>query len=122
MEEQRKRISDVLNQPNSTILLVEEDGVLCGYLGAYGGSHRRTQRNAYIVIGILQAYVGRGIGTALFQSLDVWALEKGMHRLELTVHTQNHHALMGFVIEGTIRDAIRIEGAYADEYMMSKLV
>jgi RimJ/RimL family protein N-acetyltransferase len=50
-----------------------------------------------------------------------------IHRLELTVVTENQAGLqlykkMGFEIEGTKRQSLYIDGKFVDEYYMSKLV
>jgi len=66
IEEQRQKIRSVLAQDNQTILVVEQDDRLVGFPGAYGGSFQRNRHAAYIVIGILQAYAGQGIGKELW--------------------------------------------------------
>jgi RimJ/RimL family protein N-acetyltransferase len=81
----------------------------------------------YIVVGVLQAYSGQGIGTRLFREVEKWAREQELHRLELTVMTHNERAIhlykkMGFEIEGTKRDSICVDGTYVDEYYMAKLL
>ncbi len=127
VEEQRQRISAVLQQPNQTILVAEQGGHLVGYLGAYGGAYRRNQHSAYIVIGILQAYAGQGVGTQLFIALEKWARQQHIHRLELTVMTHNERGVnlyrkMGFEIEGTKKDSLYIADHYVDEYYMARLL
>lgn len=93
----------------------------------HGGEFRRNKHSVYVVIGILAAFTGRGIGTLLFQAMEGWARAKHIHRLELTVMVHNHAALalyqkMGFKIEGTKRDSLLVDGAYVDEYYMAKLL
>ncbi|MGQ3480176.1 GNAT family N-acetyltransferase [Paenibacillus sp. TY11] len=50
---------------------------------------QEEQHSAYLVIGILKEYTGRGIGTNLFQRLEHWAITHNILRLELTVVIQN---------------------------------
>lgn len=65
-DQQRKQLERIEQQSNSTIFVAEqEQGKLVGYLIAIGGSVRRTKHSAYLVIGILEEYRGRGIGTSL---------------------------------------------------------
>jgi RimJ/RimL family protein N-acetyltransferase len=100
---------------------------LVGYIGARGGAYRRNRHSAHLVIGILQAFTGQGIGARLFAALEDWAHERGLHRLELTVMVHNTAAIrlyreLGFVIEGTRKDSLLVNGAYVNEYAMAKLL
>ena len=126
-EEQRTQIEILLKQANQTIFVAEQDNQLVGYLAAYGGEFQRNRHSAYLVIGILQAFTGQGIGTQLFQSLEEWAQQQHLHRLELTVMTHNNAGIalykkQGFAIEGTKRHSLLINGQYVDEYYMAKLL
>jgi RimJ/RimL family protein N-acetyltransferase len=67
LEEQRTQIDILLRQVNQTIFVAEQENQLIGYLAASGGTFKRNRHNAYLVIGILQAFTGQGIGTQLFQ-------------------------------------------------------
>lgn len=125
--EQAATIQTLLDSSNQTILVAEQAGALVGYIAAYGGQYRRTSHSALIVIGILPALSGQGIGTRLFAALELWARRQGLHRLELTVMVHNQAAIglytkVGFAIEGRLRHAIRLDGAYIDEYSMAKLL
>ncbi|HXV32373.1 MAG TPA: GNAT family protein [Gaiellaceae bacterium] len=111
----------------SVLLLAEEDGVLLGYVGAYGGEARRNRHEAHVVLGVRAAASGRGIGTALLRALDTWAAEHGVHRLELTVMAHNERAIAlyrkcGYELEGTRRHSLRVEGRWVDELAMAKLL
>jgi RimJ/RimL family protein N-acetyltransferase len=127
LEEQRTQIEILLRQENQTIFVAEQVNQLVGYLAASGGKFIRNRHSAHIVIGILQAFTGQGIGTQLFQSLEEWAQQQRLHRLELTVMKHNiagvalYHK-QGFAIEGTKRHSLHINGKYVDEYYMAKLL
>ncbi len=127
LEEQEKRIRDILSKDNQTIFVAEEQGSLLGYLASLGGSYARNRHEVYIVVGILEAFTSRGIGTTLFEKLDAWAREHRIHRLELSVMTHNTRGVglyrkMGFEIEGTKRDSLFVDGEYVDEYYMGKIL
>ena len=124
---QAKTLRTLLARGNSTFLLAEEDGRPVGFLEATGGTFRRNRHVAQLVIGVLEEYAGGGIGSALMAEAERWALERGIRRLELTVQTHNRTARalyekMGFAVEGTRKDAMRVEGSYVDEYYMAKLL
>ena len=127
VEEQRQRIKGVLSQDNQMIFVAKHENHLVGFLGAFGGSFQRNRHCAYIVIGILQAYVGQGLGAQFFQGLEEWAVMHKLHRLELTVMSHNERGVnlyrkMGYLIEGTKKDSLRVNGKYVDEYYMAKLL
>src|SRR5699024_11716300 len=63
--QQRKHLKEIDQQNNSTIFVAEVEDELVGYLIAIGGSVKRTEHSAYIVIGMLQSYRGIVIGTEL---------------------------------------------------------
>ncbi|AOM84189.1 GNAT family N-acetyltransferase [Salisediminibacterium beveridgei] len=126
-ENQLKMISSMKEAGNSTLLVAEEDDDLFGYLLAIGGKARRNRHSAYVVVGVLKGFRGKGIGTKLFEQLEKWALSNHISRLELTVVTKNEEGLRlykksGFDIEGTKRNSLRINGDFVDEYYMSKLL
>ncbi len=125
--QQRKMIESIEKEGNSTILVAETGHELVGFLMAFGGKARRNKHSAYIVIGILKEYRGQGVGSKLFEELKRWALRNNIHRLELTVVTQNESGLslyrkMGFTTEGTKKHSLFIDGDFVDEYYMSKLI
>ncbi len=127
VEDQRRHIHSILGQDNSTILVALCDERIVGSISARGGQYRRERHTIYIVIAILQAFVGQGIGTRLFAELEAWARNHNIHRMELTVMVNNPRGIalyrkMGFQIEGTKRDSLLVNGEYIDEYYMAKLL
>ncbi|GGN54397.1 MULTISPECIES: GNAT family N-acetyltransferase [Oceanobacillus] len=126
-ESQVEMIKSIQASENSTIFVAEKEQDLVGYLFAIGGKARRNKHSVYIVVGILQAKRGQGIGTKLFYRLDRWARDRNIRRLELTVVTKNDTALSlyrkaGFEIEGTKRHSLLIGDEFMDEYYMAKLL
>ena len=120
-------IQGIQEKQNSSLFVAEEAGELVGFLMAIGGNANRNKHAVYLVIGLLQAYRGQGLGTKLFEALEQWAKKNQVHRLELTVVTENSAGLslykkMGFEIEGTKKDSLRINGKFVDEYYMAKIL
>lgn len=127
LEEQRNRIVEIRSTQNQVVFVAEENGSLVGYLSASGGRFVRNKHSAYIVVGILEQFTSRGIGTAFFQELENWAREQQIHRLELTVMIHNQRGVglyqkMGFAIEGIKKESLLVDGSYVDEYFMAKLM
>jgi RimJ/RimL family protein N-acetyltransferase len=126
-EEQEKRIVAMKKSDNSTIFIAEENNLPIGYLIAMGGNAKSNKYSLYLVIGILSQYRGHGVGTKLFEAVEKWAIERNVHRMELTVVTRNEAGIglykkMGFELEGTKRHSLYIDGEFIDEYLMSKLL
>jgi RimJ/RimL family protein N-acetyltransferase len=127
VEQQHKSIELLLRQDSGNIFVAEHAGQLVGFLEATGSHLRRIRHSLYIVIGILQAFTGQGIGTRLFQEMENWARQRRLHRLELTVMAHNQAGIAlykkcGFEIEGRRRDAFFVGGRYVDELYMAKLL
>ena len=58
---------------NGDVLLAEDSRKLVGFLSIQRESYQRNRHSAYIVIGIRQAWVGKGLGKALFAEMETWA-------------------------------------------------
>lgn len=111
---------------SNLILVATADTDIIGFLSAQRGIQRRIRHSAYIVVGIRKNFRGQGIGKKLFAELNLWALENGISRLELTVLCKNDIAKHlyekeGFIVEGIKRNSMIIDGKYTDEYYMAKL-
>ncbi len=127
VRQEREEIRETFAAGNRTILIAEEEGHLVGYLEARGGQFNRNRHNAQIVMGVLQDYAGRGIGTSLMAEAENWARQHGIKRLELTVMKHNQSAIslykkMGFVTEGERSHSLLVDGALVDELYMAKLL
>ena len=126
-EAQRERIAGMREADSQVVFAAEVEGRLVAFLGSTAGAQRRSRRTASLVVGVLEQFQGRGIGSALLRALEDWARAKELHRLELTVMTHNERALKlyqkhGFVIEGTRADALQVDGAFVHEHYMGKII
>ena len=118
--------SNVTNGEDFIHIALDNETIV-GYLHAERGKFNRTRHTAYIVTGVLESHRGQGIGTTLFKQLDKWAKENQITRLELTVECSNELAKhlyekAGFVIEGTRKSSMHVNGNYIDEYYMAKIL
>ncbi|EJQ43001.1 hypothetical protein IEE_03179 [Bacillus cereus BAG5X1-1] len=127
VEQQEKMVHRFIENEYATIFVAVEDDRVIGFILANGNDVQRKRHVAGIVIGILQEYSGRGIGTSLFKEVEKWARLHDVWRLELTVmaHNTRDQALyskIGFAQEGVKKSALIIDGKGIDEYEMAKLL
>lgn len=127
VKQQENMIKRFIENYNSTIFVAVEGEQLVGFILANGGNVQRNKHAAAIVIGILQAYSGKGIGTMLFKEVEKWARLHDVWRFELTVMAHNTRAQalykkVGFEQEGVKKASLIIDGKNVDEYYMAKLL
>jgi RimJ/RimL family protein N-acetyltransferase len=89
-----------------------------------GGERNRLKHSALLALGVLRACWSQCIASGMLGQAIAWAPGSGVKRLELTVHTTNERAVslyrkFGFVVEGTRRHSLLVDGAFKDEYLMS---
>jgi RimJ/RimL family protein N-acetyltransferase len=82
-------------------------------------AHRGT-----LGMGIIPAYRGRGLGSRLIRTTIEQAQRAGFVRIECDVRADNARAIalyekVGFVREGTVRDAMFVDGKYVDAITMA---
>ena len=126
-EEVAASLNAMAGAGNSVVIVAETAGRLVGYAEARGGRVRRNRITARVVIGVLAAASGRGVGAGLLRELELWAPAHGIHRLELTVMARNHRAFglyqrMGYATEGRRRECLLVDGRLTDELYMAKLL
>lgn len=127
LERQRDRFKEDLGSDWTAVLVAEHDHQLVGFAGITRARPRRVSHVASLVLGVSAAYHRRGVGSQLMSALEVWARDRGVIRLELTVISHNEAAIalyrkFGFKSEGIRRGALVIDGKLTDELYMAKLL
>jgi len=109
---------------NQLYLLGLLDGQIVSTLSFSGGHRPRTRHAGEFGLSVRQACWGLGIGSRMLDALLEWARgTQVITKIDLRVRTDNPRAIAlyrrkGFVIEGTLRKQIRIEGKSYDHYWM----
>lgn len=115
------------SRPDVHRLVAEIDGRVVGIIGLHRQVIDRRRHVAEIGMAVHDDFQNRGVGTALMTAVtdlsDNWL---GLHRLELSVYTDNAPAIhlyekFGFVIEGTMRDYAFRDGRYVDAHEMARV-
>ncbi len=121
-----KSIIDRSINGDNLILVATHENSIVGFISVQRGVQRRIRHTAYIVVGIRENFRGKGIGSKLFNKLDLWARDNNIKRLELSVICSNVVAKhlyekSGFMVEGIKKNSMIIDGKYVDEFCMAKL-
>lgn len=120
-------LEEMITTANSTIIVAELNDSLIGYVTLKGGTTNRNNHAAKLAMGLLPSFRNKGIGFKLLQETEAWAVRRQLHRLELTVVTENEPAYrlyekFGFRVEGKKEHTLYFNGNYYDEFMMAKIL
>ena len=126
LQEEESFIS-TLDGVTGVMLIALTDGQVVGCLTAELERHPQLCHACEFGMGVLKEQRGEGIGAALVESLIDWAKSKGLRRIQLSVFARNTGAIrlyrrLGFVVEGTKREAIQIGDQYEDLVEMARIV
>jgi ribosomal protein S18 acetylase RimI-like enzyme len=123
----RTRLGAQTHQGSYDLVAEQDPEVLVGWAAVEVLPYRRAAGIGYVVLGVDAAASGQGVGVALLRAAVAEAAARGLHRLELTVMTDNLRAVglylrEGFVVEGVRRSALDRGGPRVDEYYMARLL
>ncbi|MBT6808053.1 MAG: GNAT family N-acetyltransferase [Flavobacteriales bacterium] len=126
IEHQKKNIQEQLERGVLTFVL-EDNKKLVGYVFGNIFTANRKKHCMNLAIAILQEYTGKGYGTKLMNTIEEYAINNGITRLELEVSKKNKIAIslyekIGFEVEGVKRNAFLVNGKYEDELLMAKII
>jgi RimJ/RimL family protein N-acetyltransferase len=125
----RARIERWTSNPSNTInLLARSENRVVGHLQVSSMPFSRRKGVGELFIYIHQDFQNLGLGTKMMKRAIDLAKERGLHRLGLTVVTDNHRAIkvyekVGFKKEGVAKDAFYGDDhRYHDEVEMGLLL
>ena len=129
IDEEQTWIQDHLDHPGKILLLAEAAGVIIGNVSFEAGPHRRIAHRGNFGIAVVKEWRGRGVGTALLQSLLEWAESSPVIDMVcLDTFATNDAAIrlyekLGFIEDGRrIKDIKRGADDYVDTVTMYRLV
>jgi L-phenylalanine/L-methionine N-acetyltransferase len=126
VEEQAQLIDELSSRPGCVLLLAEEDSMLIGMLGvrAY---RAQSEHGGSLGMSVARDHRGRGVGGRLVAALCDWMdAQHALTRVEAEVFSNNEPARRlfsrhGFVLEGTLRRAVRVESELLDVWLLARL-
>lgn len=122
--EEREFIRKSLAADNQLFLVGSIDDEVVAILTFSAGRRPRIRHAGEFGISVRKQFWGLGIGTLMLDVLIDWARDtRIVKKINLRVRTDNHRAILlyerkGFVIEGTIRNEIFLDGKYYDHHWM----
>ncbi len=124
IEEEASLIQRLKKQPNSLLLIAENNGNIIGNIDLIGSLRKKMDHTAMIGMGIHTAWQNQGIGTLLLQNVLTWSIHnKPLKLLWLEVYATNLSGIslykkMGFQESGYIENFFLEEEKYIDKVTM----
>jgi RimJ/RimL family protein N-acetyltransferase len=117
-------ISEMIRAAEHLVLVAEADGEVVGNVLVSVDRGVATEHIGVLSITIAEGWRDVGIGTALVETAQRWALDRGLRKLSLGVFPDNERAIAvyekrGFVREGLRRMQYRSGGDFRDEVLMA---
>lgn len=129
VEQEGLWIEHCLSSNSNFMAVAEVSGVLAGMLFFQTSNELRCNHWGEFGMGITEAFRGKGIGTALLDTLFKWAEKHPrVEKICLRVFDANPKAVklykqLGFEEEGRLRNCLRLgNGLYSDAILMAKFV
>jgi ribosomal protein S18 acetylase RimI-like enzyme len=106
------------------LLAVDGEDTVVGWCDIIRNYHEGFRHGGRLGMGLLSQYRGRGVGRRLAVDTIRAAHASGIERIELEVFASNGPAIalyqkLGFVTEGTKRQARKLDGEYDDNILMA---
>jgi RimJ/RimL family protein N-acetyltransferase len=128
VDEEKAFIARLNQEDNSLFLIAEENGSIAGTLTLEGHHKARMRHVAELGVSVSEDRSGFGLGRALMEAAIAWAENcVALKKISLTVHANNRRAVdlylkLGFVQEGVLAGALKIDGRFHDCISMGRMV
>jgi len=117
----------VLDSTINTIFVAEYNKELLGFLSLETSEWKSLLCTAELMVGVLSSHQRKGVSSKLFEFSELWASNRGIHRIELLVLAKNVSAIglyqkLGYIQEGIRKESSRMGNHFLDEIYMAKLL
>lgn len=123
VEEEKEIILECLEKNLCLMLVAKVDDEVVSQLFLQRSANVRLMHLGDIAVSVGKEYWGKSIGKHMMLTAIEWAKNNGVTKLQLQVRSDNARAIqlyekLGFVIEGKLTRAIRVNNVYFDDYIM----
>lgn len=123
-DEERAIIEENLKVQSFLMLIAKKEDTIVAQLFMERSTKKRLAHIGEIGISVSKEHWGNSLGKKMMLLAIAWAKEHGITKIQLYVRTDNTRAIqlyahLGFVIEGTLINATKINDIYYDDYIMS---
>lgn len=123
IQEEELSIQESLKSNRTLMLVGKIDQEIVSQLYLDRTYNTRTSHIGEVAVSVKKELWGNSIGTHMMLTSISWARENGITKLHLYVRVDNDAAInlykkLGFVIEGQISRAVKVNGHYHDNYIM----
>lgn len=127
-DQQEKSIQDLRDHTGNIMLIAWSGQEIAGIATVGSSSKEKVRHEGGLGIVVAEKFWSQGIGKELMNRLFTWASENGITtKLRLEVRTDNKKAAalylkLGFIVEGCLKNAVRLDGVYYDLYTMGRMI
>lgn len=123
----RRYLRDARGRRDRAIIVADHAGEVVGRLSLLRGRHAATAHVTTLAVLVSHERRGQGIGRALMDAAEAWAIEVGVSKIELAVFAHNAPAItlyerLGYRREGVRLRHLRHRGDFLDVLLMGKEV
>jgi len=116
LEEEMSYLERSREADNRLYIVATVDAAIVASLGYEGGHRPRTRHTGEFGVTVRKSHWGLGVGSLMMDTLIAWArAAPAVKKINLRVRVDNERALRlyeqkGFVVEGTVREDLFIDG------------
>lgn len=127
VEDEKKIITECISEDRNLMLLGKVNDQIVSQLFLETSTQVRLKHIGHLGLSVFRNYWGQKIGSQILSHAIEWAKQKQLGKLQLQVRTDNHLAIQlykkfGFVCEGTIVKALRIDNHDFDDFLMGLII
>lgn len=121
--QERTILAEFISQEYELMLIGTIDNTVVAHLIIQRSAKKRLAHSGDLSVSVSKKHWGKSIGRHMIETALTWACSHGITKMQLQVGTTNERAVrlykqLGFVIEGTITQALKIGDIYFDDYLM----